>query len=328
MGGRRLVLVWLVVLCAGGCRCQRSGGRAEAGPGVDPDWPADMAVGQPGQGRVKVKKLPKDTTAQWEAGDRDGKPKPHGEPWDFHFLFLYAPPIKHGRFVLRYKSGKQRLVGQMRDGKADGTWTEYYESGKKRRQGDYRKGKQQGTWIAWYESGRLRGKGQYRDHYARGDFREWHPNGRLWQIYTWRWLKSGSHRHGPGKMWYDDGQLSEAGAYDMGKPVGPWDIWHPNGQQEEHMVWVKGKEHGEIRQWDKAGHLLGLGNFEHGAAVAPWKCRDPKTGKLQVVPTPDRAHPLPTKVCAKVLGQKPSKDTEPPATPKAPTKGEGIDWSK
>lgn len=330
-----LLVLWGVAAALAGCPERRTGGGAKAGamgkgklPGqgrtraLHSTGAATPAINTPGEGSPgqgppaaakKAKRppgfypnipLPEDSTAAWEKDDRDGQPKPHGDPWDFTFTFRNTPPTQDGPFIMNWPDGKKRLVGKMCKGNACGTWTSYYKNGQKQREGSYQGGNQEGTWTGWYESGKLRGQGQYKKDNAYGLFREWHPSGKLWQRYHWH--PDGGRLHGPWVMLYEDGSKSESGAYEEGVPVGPWRLWYDNGQVEEEMTWVAGKEQGPITQWDRQGRIIARGVFKDAVPVAPWECRL-ADGTMKRVPPPKRPHSLPTRTCELAGLRKPAR---------------------
>ncbi|UNO41904.1 hypothetical protein [Streptomyces sp. MST-110588] len=60
---------------------------------------------------------------------------------------------------------------------------------------------------------------------------------------------------GPQAQWYSDGSKRTEGQNEMGKVVGEWRKWHPNGQLAQHYVFDDKGRCVRRQKWSKDGDL-------------------------------------------------------------------------
>ena len=74
-------------------------------------------------------------------------------------------------------------------------------------------------------------------------------------------------RHGPHRMWYEDGTPMYELFYKDGSPAIHARFWHQNGQLKTETLFQNGSRHGLHKQWNSNGKLLGSSNFSMGTGL-------------------------------------------------------------
>jgi antitoxin component YwqK of YwqJK toxin-antitoxin module len=109
-------------------------------------------------------------------------------------------------------------------------------------------------------------------------------------------------RHGPSKIWFDNGKIQQEGYYEQGKRHGTftfyyetgqvaatgeykddqpndiWVWWHSNGQKATVGQYRGGKQVGQWRWWDQSGTLVSQSAHDEGPGLAAEPNFDIKTG--------------------------------------------------
>ncbi len=78
-------------------------------------------------------------------------------------LYMHNNAVFSGKVLAKHKNGTVGLVGEIKDGLKDGTWTYWYSSGEKKRESVYVKNKKQGLTYYWYMNGQVAKEIMYRD---------------------------------------------------------------------------------------------------------------------------------------------------------------------
>jgi hypothetical protein len=118
----------------------------------------------------------------------------------------------------------------------DGLNTNYYPtkgSGSKRQklsEGEYKNGKQEGSWTEWHDNGQKRSEGEYKNGEKEGLWAYWQVNG---QRSEGEW-KNGKGE-GPWTVWHENGQKMSEGEYKNGEKEGLWTYWHRDGSIDHEM---------------------------------------------------------------------------------------------
>ena len=125
---------------------------------------------------------------------------------------------------LRKDSGQLAYLGQYKDGKFDGLYTEWHPDGQKQREESYKNG------------------------IPNGSFTEWHENGQKKLTY----VSENGRTVGPVTWWHENGQkLLEYTSKD-GRKDGLSTGWHDNGQKSMEVTFKDGNEV-SARYWNRSG---------------------------------------------------------------------------
>ncbi len=105
--------------------------------------------------------------------------------------------------------------------------TFYHENGEKARRGSIYKGRRDGLWIGWHDNGRQAYEGSFADYQRVGQWNYWFSDGTRTSSGTWK----GGKQQGLWQNWYQGSeQLKVEGAFDRGRPTGPWKTFYQNGR--------------------------------------------------------------------------------------------------
>lgn len=200
--------------CIGGAR---SGGGGTSWHKLDDYWEATF----------QIKNSEKQTLGEHpilEANVRDVPVKPPD-----HFT---------GVWVTWHVNGQKFEEIQYRDGKYDGTSTNFYGNGRKLMEQHYKQGVCDGPEIVWYESGKKDHEGQYKIEKQDGLWRYWYENGRLRSETS---FKNGL-KDGRDTSWYENGQKDFEEHYRNDKKDGPDTAWDEQGN----LLWKRIYRNGEL----------------------------------------------------------------------------------
>ena len=183
-----------------------------------------------------------------------------------------------------YDSGQVRSLGQVRDGKPHGLWTEWYPNGQKRGEGTIKDAELDGLFTVWDENGQKQVEATFRDGEeveSAADAAKSPPvtaeqisaiedkvNAR---IEVERLLKEAVERDsleerdgrfyqanesepysGWEKEMWDSGQLRALAQLKDGKENGLGTLWHENGQKQAEVTWKDGEKVSE-KWWNSKG---------------------------------------------------------------------------
>jgi|TARA_Y100000034_G_C6862431_1_gene392668 antitoxin component YwqK of YwqJK toxin-antitoxin module len=98
---------------------------------------------------------------------------------------------QNGSFTQWKETGEKEIVKYYKDGKHDGLYTEWYDTGLKMREGTYKDDEYDGVWTEWYENGQKKSEKIFKDgeliseincnkdgSYSLGLWTTWYKNGR------------------------------------------------------------------------------------------------------------------------------------------------------
>lgn len=145
--------------------------------------------------------------------------------------------------------GTVEWTTHFKDGREEGTHTDFHPGGEILRQGEYARGAPTGThifrsadgktefgratvtdgngeWVTYWPTGGLREQGTYADHRKHGVWQSWHANGNPEQAREWkagRW-------DGETRAWFTTGELKHTGYYRDGRRFGRWVAYFTNGR--------------------------------------------------------------------------------------------------
>ena len=192
--------------------------------------------------------------------------------------------VNQGAWRVRDEYGDLLIDGRYADDQPHGKWTIYHVNGKKAAQGAVYRGARTGLWRTWDEEGRLRSETTYQA----AEFPE-RTNGRpvgrgfpypastipivgmitppLAQAFGGGgpppaplWTTSYiAIRHGPAKVWYENGRLRLEGQYEDDLKAGPWTFY------------------------DEQGRVTSQGTFRADDRDGTWTVLDAATGKRQTI---------------------------------------------
>jgi antitoxin component YwqK of YwqJK toxin-antitoxin module len=86
-------------------------------------------------------------------------------------------------------------------------------------------------------------------------------------------------RHGPSKVWYENGQLQVEGVYRQDKRSGPFAYWYANGQISAMGTFTDDQPDNEWVWWHENGQKSAIGNYDNGAQIGEWRWWQ-ESGKL------------------------------------------------
>lgn len=147
------------------------------------------------------------------------------------------PGVLHGRWRLVDRDGRLLVEGSYRDGAPVGIWTFYDTEGNVVVEGPCTDGLRDGVWTAYAaeETPISQTPFEPREH------REpWSKE-----------LKTSASRHGPGRLWYDDGTLRAEGQWKDDHRDGQWTFYDPKGSKTAQGSYREGNRHGWWTFWDE-----------------------------------------------------------------------------
>lgn len=86
-------------------------------------------------------------------------------------------------------------------------------------------------------------------------------------------------RHGPSKLWFENGQAQVEGMYQADKRSGEFAYWYANGQLAAKGAYVNDEPNGVWVWYHKNGQKAAVGNYRDGALVDQWRWWN-NSGKL------------------------------------------------
>ena len=117
--------------------------------------------------------------------------------------------------VYQYYDNIEILVGNVKNGWIQGTWTEWYSSGIKKFQCHYSDNKKTGKWVTWYDNGRKKLEENYIDGKKNGLFMEYFESGNVRK----RTYYKDDLRDGLSEFLFEDGSLITSKKYLKGELV-------------------------------------------------------------------------------------------------------------
>ncbi len=116
---------------------------------------------------------------------------------------------------------------------ATGKWAKYSNKGDKLTEMEFKDGKQAGLETSWYFSGQKECEQEYDNGMKNGRRTMWWDNG---QKCFEKYFRN-DEPHGKCTQWYENGNVAREGFYDMGKQVGTWKSYSPDGKLAATLEW-------------------------------------------------------------------------------------------
>ena len=167
---------------------------------------------------------------------------------DLHYQTNESEPYS-GWVKMMYDSGQVKILGQSKDGKREGLFTEWHDNGQKKEEGTFKDGRWDGLWTFWHENGTKRAEVTYRDGKRDGLFTLWHENGQKRREVTFK----DDEPDGLLTNWHPNGQKKSEETRKNGKKDGPFTWWHENGQKEAEGAYKDGQSDGLMKAWHDNG---------------------------------------------------------------------------
>jgi len=142
----------------------------------------------------------------------------------------FSTEIANGKVYKMYGENKV-YIGQIKNGKMNGEWTDWYESGKKKSEEKYNNGKRIGKRITWGENGQKYSEATYKDGEHDGLATIWYENGQKQLEAT---LKDGE-QDGLTTMWDGDGLKFSEELYSDGKLMDK-KLWKMDGNLKNYRI--------------------------------------------------------------------------------------------
>ena len=140
-----------------------------------------------------------------------------------------------GAISSKFENGKNKIIGQYKDGKRVGSWTFFYDSGSKKEEGNYLDGSMEGEWISYSKDGIIVSKGEF----------------------------ISSRKNGLWKYWYNNGKKEEEVQFVDDKRSGKSTTWFSDGKQKIASNYIAGKLDGEFLEWDQDGKKISEGYYKN-----------------------------------------------------------------
>ena len=89
--------------------------------------------------------------------------------------YLNGKPFT-GKVFAKHDNGHVGMLGEMKSGLKEGTWTYWYSTGEKKRESNYKANKKEGITYYWHQNGQVAKEIMYRDD-KNIDQKLWDANG-------------------------------------------------------------------------------------------------------------------------------------------------------
>jgi len=149
-----------------------------------------------------------------------------------------------------------KKLGEFKNGKKMGMFTENYTNGKKKNEGNYIYGAEEGTHIEWYENGNKQSEIRYSNGVLNGQCFSWYENGN----------KRNESKYSNGVLneqyfeWFEDGELKSDIVYQNGKSIK--EAFYKGGMKDGVWKTDDGYTRKEITYRD--GVLISEANYSNG----------------------------------------------------------------
>lgn len=182
-----------------------------------------------------------------EKGNRTGQWKLYDEYQNYYFgEGNYKDGLKDGKWIYYYPDKTTELEGSYREGKPDREWVWLYPGGAKKREEVFLYGKLEGAYAEYDSVGNVILKGEYFDDARVG---EW---------------------------FYQVGDITEAGAYDLGEKAGVWKhYYNESGKIRFTGNYRNGDADGTHKWFYPTGKLELIGDYRIGKKNKDWKKFNP-----------------------------------------------------
>ena len=186
-----------------------------------------------------------------------------------------------------------------REGKKEGTWTEYYPSGKTRASGEYKNNNREGKWTFFFEDGKVEQEGSYRNGKEHGEWRRYYDNGQLFveeSYYSGKedgmyieydennnMITEGEYLEGEREGdWVEEiNDFKAEGKYITGLRDGKWKYYYDDGTLMFEGNYIQGNPDGKHKYYYPDGSLKEEQYYSSGLPDKHWKKYD-ENGELIV----------------------------------------------
>lgn len=199
------------------------------------------------------------------------------------------------------------------NGRLDGRYNSYDESGKLSQTGQYKRDKQVGEWKAYNEAGFIIATGKFDNGELSGLWKYYYENGeksreidyvdktisKIMNAWDFKGEQIVSNGNGAFKMFFDDNSVSQEGELELGKRIGEWKTYFPNGKLKDvgdfrsgvfHLKSAWGQDgeqmikngNGEyVAYFEKSTYIYEKGTFKNGLKDGYWEVHYPNTILIQ-----------------------------------------------
>lgn len=127
--------------------------------------------------------------------------------------------------------------------------------------GHYDRDRKHGLWKTWHSNGKLSKEQHFDLDTPINTEKHWSSNGNL--IYVVSYV--GGKKDGIEKTWHSSGNvLAEVTHWDKGSREGPYQEWHPNGQEKLRLTYRFNQRHGVLLSWNEKGEKTEESLYQHG----------------------------------------------------------------
>ena len=172
--------------------------------------------------------------------------------------------LPHGAFFSYFQSGKPKINGHYKNGKADSLWVYFYENGNKRLSGFFKNAVQTGQWDYYYESGELKSSGTLERGEKTGFWSNYFENG--YEKSTGAYFKD--KKEGIWNYFFEDGTLKAQAYYELGN--GTYKQFYPSGALRMEGYNKGNKSDGKWTYYFESGEVSTIGEFKDGLRDGKW----------------------------------------------------------
>lgn len=196
-------------------------------------------------------------------------------PWEKVYpgtkVYMYKGQFKDdkpvGKFTYFYKSSKVKAIINHDAGTNRSVAYFYHEEGTLMSCGIYRNMKKDSIWVNFTPSQRLSTKETFKNDSLHGMkvifFIPEDPNDKSQRVSA-TFMYDNGLLHGEYKEYFLSGTVKATGQYELNKPAGIWEEFHPNGKRSALIRYKNGVKHGWIIAYDTNMKRIGSQYYYYG----------------------------------------------------------------
>lgn len=179
-------------------------------------------------------------------------------------LYSYYTDGKYKNYTA---SGILHEVGEKKDNKDNGLYTQYYTNGNKSQEYFSILGLIEGKAFWWYEDGKIEAIELYKNGVVDGIAEKYFPNGNK----QWNINYSNGKKNGLAEYWYENGIRKSSLSWKNGNPEGIYITWFENGNINYQIEYKNGLRNGHAAYFYESGNKEKEGNFKNDEKIGVWK---------------------------------------------------------
>jgi antitoxin component YwqK of YwqJK toxin-antitoxin module len=186
------------------------------------------------------------------------------------FILILVSGFFSGNLILAQNDTlrKSKGVGDLVNGRKEGTWKFFYPDGSLMAVETYREGSLNGKSVNYFPDGIISSIENWKEDLQEDSAWYFHRNGKIFRkgryeqgVYQGEWL-----------AWFPNGTLEQKGGYLDGLPHGPYLNWFENGFLKEEGFYFSGRKEGQFIFYfpDREGRVQTLANFKNDKPSGLW----------------------------------------------------------